>query len=353
MIYNEFSDTGIQVSRIGFGAMGLNCAFGQFDESFLIRAVHHSLEQGVNFIDTARTYGDSERILGKALSQWPGERPFIASKAAPSASRTNAGWGIPNPLEIAYPAGAVTASVEESLRQLGIETIDLMQLHQYWAQYEDGPWQEEMLRLKEQGKIRYIGISLTDHRHDQGISIVRSGLIDSVQTIVNIFDPLAFDSLIPLCHERQIAVIARCVLDEGGLTGFLTPDTTFDELDLRDDYFERGPIEEYIRRVGELRQFVPAYADSLAELAIKFVLHHPGITVVNISMHIPEYADQNIRTVYQDPLPDHIFKQLRERHRWLVNLYEGKYFATGDEEVSATGFKTRRSIGSSGKESAA
>jgi aryl-alcohol dehydrogenase-like predicted oxidoreductase len=343
MEYVRFAKSNREVSRLGFGAMGLNCAFGQFDEQFLINAVLNSLEQGVNFIDTARTYGESEEILGKALKQWRGERPFIASKAAPQASPTNAGWGIPNPIEIAYSKGAVTESVETSLRLLEIETIDLLQLHQYWSQYEDGPWFDELDLLKRQGKIRHIGISVTDHRHDQAISIVRSGLVDSVQTIVNIFDPLAFDSLVPLCQERDVAIIARCVLDEGGLTGFLKKDTVFDELDLRDDYFERGPLSEYIRRVDDLKQFIPEYADSLAELAIKFALYHPGITVVNISMHIPEYADENIRAAGKTPLPDHVFKQLRERHRWLVNLYEGKYFPAEGEQVSATGFKTKRS----------
>ncbi|MCO6449495.1 MAG: aldo/keto reductase [Caldilineales bacterium] len=342
MQYNEFARSGRQVSRIGFGAMGLNCAFGRFDRDYLIRSVLNSLEKGVNFIDTARTYGESEEILGEALKRWRGERPFIASKAAPHASKTNAGWGIPNPIEIAYPQGATTASVEESLRRLDIETIDLLQLHQYWSQYEDGHWLEELQTLKHQGKIRHIGVSVTDHRHDQAISIMRSGLIDSVQTIVNIFDPLAFDSLIPLCHERGVAVIARCVLDEGGLTGFLTKDAAFDELDLRDDYFHRGPLSEYMRRVDALRQFIPEFADSLAELAIKFALHHPGVTVVNVSMHIPEYADENIATADKPPLPDPIFDELRKLHRWLVNLYEGKYFPQEGEEVSATGFKKKR-----------
>ncbi len=334
-----FANTDRLVSRIGFGAMGLNCAFGQFEESFLIRSVLNSLEQGVNFIDTARTYGESEEILGKALKEWTGERPFIASKAAPHASATNAGWGIPNPVEIAYPPGAVTESVETSLRLLDIDALDLIQLHQYWSQFEDGPWYDEMLKLKEQGKVKHIGISLTDHRHDQGLSIIRNGLVDSVQTIVNIFDPLAFDSLIPLCREKQVAVIARCVLDEGGLTGFLTPQTTFDDIDFRDGYFERGPLSEYIRRVDALREYIPQYADSLAELAIKFALYHPGVTVVNISMHIPEYADENIATAAKEPLPAAVFEEIRRKHRWLVNLYEGKYF---DEEVSATGFKTKR-----------
>lgn len=249
---------------------------------------------------------------------------------------------MPNPIDIAYPKGSVTESVESSLRRLDIDTIDLIQLHQYWSQYEDGPWLEELAVLKDQGKLRHIGISVTDHHHDQAISIVRDGLVDSVQTIVNIFDPLAFDSLIPLCHEKRVAVIARCVLDEGGLTGFLNSDTTFDELDLRDDYFDRGPLDEYMRRVSDLEQYFPHYADSLAELAIKFALYNPGVTVINISMHIPEYADENIRTVSKTPLPDHIFQEIRKRHRWLVYLYEGKYFPKEGEEVSATGFKMKR-----------
>ena len=138
-----------------------------------------------------------------------------------------------------------------------------------------------------------------------------------------------------------MAIIARCVLDEGGLTGLIHEDSHFDELDMRDDYFERGPLSEYIRRVDALKQYIPEYADSIAELAIKFALYHPGVTVVNISMHIPEYADENIRTGAKDPLPDHVFDEIRKRHRWLVNLYEGKYFPP-EGEVSATGFKTKR-----------
>ncbi len=106
-------------------------------------------------------------------------------------------------------------------------------------------------------------------------------------------DPLAFDSLVPACQENNVAVIARCVLDEGGLTGLLTPETTFEEKDFRSDYFEAGPLTEYVKRVEALEQFVPEHADSIVELAIKFALYHPGITTANISLHIKEHADQN------------------------------------------------------------
>ena len=339
MQYTEFANSGRQVSRVAFGAMGLNCAFGNYEESELIKAVHHSLDLGVNFIDTARTYGDSESILGKALKQWSGERPFIASKAAPQGTSKNNGWGIPNPYSTSYPKGSVTESVEESLRQLDIDCIDLLQLHQYWSQFENEDWYEEMQSLKEQGKVKHIGISVTDHRHDQALSIVRNGLVDSVQTIVNIFDPLAFDSLIPLCQEKKVAIMARCVLDEGGLTGFLQADTTFPPADFRNDYFEHGPLSEYIRRVDALKKFIPEHASSLAELAIKFTLYHPGVTCANISMHIPEYADENIAVVDKTPLTEKVFTEIRETHRWLTNLYENKYFPRENEVLSATGFK--------------
>lgn len=343
MEYASFARSDRRVSRLCFGAMGLNCAFGRYDERDLIHAVLRCLERGVTMIDTARTYADSEAIVGKALKEWKGARPFIASKAAPQGLPTNNGWGIPNPIEISYPRGAVTRSVETSLRALDVDCIDLMQLHQYWAQYDDADyWLEELEALKSQGKIRYVGISCTDHRSDGAISLVRSGRIDSVQTIVNIFDPLAFDSLVPVCQRNRVAVIARCVLDEGGLTGFLNEATTFDDVDFRENYFRRGPLAEYVRRVEALRSYIPRAASSLADLALRFVLHHPGITTANVSLHIPEHADEDIAAVDKPPLPDDVFEELRRKHRWLMNLYEEKYFPRAEgEEVSATGFKTR------------
>ena len=110
MQYTEFANSGRQVSRVAFGAMGLNCAFGSFAERDLIKAVHHSLDRGVNFIDTARTYGDAEMILSKALKQWSGEMPVIASKAAPTGTCEINGWGIPYPYSTSYAKVTVIES---------------------------------------------------------------------------------------------------------------------------------------------------------------------------------------------------------------------------------------------------
>lgn len=336
MEYVDFGRTGRKVSRLCFGAMGLNFAFGDYSEKELIAAMHQCMERGVNMIDTARHYTGSELIIGRFLKEWSGDPLFIASKVEAAWPETNSGWGIPNPLEVAYPRGAMTEAVEASLRDLQIEQLDLMQLHQYWAQYEAGYWLDELEELKAQGKVAHVGISIPDHRHDQAISIVRSGTIDSVQTIVNVFDPLAFDSLIPICQEYGVAVIARCVLDEGGLTGFLTPDTTFPETEFRSKYFARGPLSEYLRRVEALRSYIPAYADSLAELAIRYVLSHPGVTTATISMHIAEHAEDNICSAAKGPLPDALFSDLRRYHRWLLNLWEETYFPWNERAVAET-----------------
>ncbi len=338
MQYVPFADTETRISRVAFGAMGLNCAFGCFDENDLVRSIHHSLEQGVNMFDTARSYMDSERILGKALKQWKGAKPFVNSKAIPSEADGNPGWGIPNPVDIAYPQGSVKQSIEDSLRALDIDCIDLMQLHQYWGNfYQNGSWMEELQALKKEGKIAHIGISIVDHRHDTAIEIVNSGLISSVQTIINIFDPLAFDTLVPACQKNKVSVIARCVLDEGGLTGTLKSDTQFEEGDFRENYFVQGPQPEYIKRVEALKKFIPEHADSLAELAIRFALTHPGVTTACISMHVPRFADENIKAAAKGPLPETVFHEIRCRHRWLHNLYSGFYFPDEEEAKRKTG----------------
>lgn len=184
MKFNSFASSADQVSRVGFGAMGLGGSFGQFDERELIHSVLHSLEKGVTFIDTARAYGNSETLVGKALKEWKGERPFIASKVQ-SLGPGSIGWGMPIPIESAYPQGWIKESTEISLRELGVESIDLIQTHQYWPQWDKKDyWMEELIKLKEEGKVRYIGISIPDQRHDIALSIVESGRIDSVQTVL-------------------------------------------------------------------------------------------------------------------------------------------------------------------------
>ena len=190
---------------------------------------------------------------------------------------------------------------------------------------------EELQNLKNSGKVDFIGISIPDHRHENALLLVNSGLIDSVQTIINIFDPLAFDSLVPMCQENDMAVLARCVMDQGGLSGFLTPDLQFEDSDLRKNLFSQEIRTEYIRRVEALNEYVPMYASSLTALAIKFVVSHPGVTSALISMHIEKYADQNIAVLDEPPLPESVFQEISMHHRWMKNLFNREYWSNGNK----------------------
>lgn len=325
----KFANSERMVSRLCFGAWGLSGIFEQVSEKDLINAVINCLDKGINFIDTARDYGDSERILGKALKIYSGKKPFLSTKIqskGPGMLR----WGMPRDVNEVFPKGWITQSAEESLRQLDQEKVDLIQLHLYWANWGvEGYWMEELQQLKEAGKADFIGISIPDHRHENALILANSGLINSIQTIVNIFDPYAFDSLIPLCQEKKIALLARCVLDQGGLSGFLTPETQFEEGDLRKELFSKEIREEYIERVNALKQYIPTYAGSLTALAIKYVLAHPGVTSALISMHIEKFANENIAVLEEAPLPIPVFEEIRRHHRWLKNLFDKVYWSNG------------------------
>lgn len=324
-----FAESDRQITRLGFGAWGLSGIFEQVPERDSMRSVINCLEKGINFIDTARDYGDSERILGKVFKEYKGEMPFISTKIqskGPGMLR----WGMPRDVNEVFPKGWITESAEESLQQLGLEKVELIQLHLYWANWGlEGYWMEELQKLKDSGKTDFIGISIPDHRHDNALILANSGLIDSIQTIVNIFDPYAFDSLIPLCQEKKIAILARCVLDQGGLSGFLTLDTKFEEGDLRKTLFSEDIREEYINRVNALKHYIPDYASNLTSLAIKYVLAHPGVTSALISMHVEKFANENIAVLHEPPLPEPVFEEIRRHHRWIKNLFNKVYWMDG------------------------
>lgn len=327
MNYSVFPSTGDGISKLGFGAMGFaEWSFQDgLSEQESIDSVLYSLERGVNFIDTARAYGPSENIIAKALERWDGKKPFIATKV------NNVGpvglFGMPDAVENAFPKGHITKSAEESLKALEMNTLDLLQLHLYWPNWgKEGYWMDELQALKESGKVRAIGVSVPDQRHDTVLPLVESGLIDSIQTVVNIFDPLALDCVVPICQANDVAVIARCVLDEGGLTGMLTKDTVFAQDDYRRDYFECVPRDFYISKVDALKTFIPEHAQTLAALALKFVTKHPGITTAITSMHITKFAEENIKAMAEPELSDEVFELLRTKHRWIRNFFDVKFW---------------------------
>jgi methylglyoxal reductase len=317
MRYAQFPRSGEPVSKLGFGAMGFAGWFGTSDETEWLAAMHHALDRGVSFIDTARAYGDSERIVGQALREWSGPRPFLATKIEALGPKLK--WAMPVNVETTFPRGHIRASAERSLKELGVDQVDLMQLHIWWPTWGTaGYWMDELQTLKEQGLARHVGVSIPDHRSDMALPLVQSGRIDSVQTVINIFDPIAFDNLVPACQQHGVAVIGRCTLDEGGLTGTLTVDTAFPPGDYRHVYFDGTvPRSVYLDKVEALREFVPSYASSLAALALKFVTGREGITTALASMHVRAHAEMNIAALDEPELSEEIFHLLRTKHRFI------------------------------------
>ncbi|MGV9864321.1 aldo/keto reductase [Rhodococcus koreensis] len=327
MQYSDLRLAGKYVSTLGFGAMGFSEWFGTPNESDGITALHHALDAGVTFIDTARAYGPSEALVGKALRTWSGDIPIVATKVESLGPRRR--WGMPVDVETVFPRGQVRASAERSLKELGTDHLDLLQLHLWWPTWgTEGYWMDELQLLKSDGLVAHVGVSIPDHRSDLALGLVASGLIESVQTIVNIFDPLAFDALVPLCREHGVAVLARCILDEGGLTGAITPTTEFPEGHYLDGYFDSTvPRRVYLDKVDALRAFVPEYAPSLAALALKFVTQAEGITTALTSMHRPAHALANIAAVDGPDLPEEIFDLLRTRHRFVKNFNNATHWS--------------------------
>ena len=229
--------TGLEVSELGYGAWGISQVewIGADDDESL-RALRRSIELGVDFVDTALAYGDghSEALVGQVVRESPHVR--VASKVPPKNWEWPARAGVP--VEDVYPGDWIVECTERSLRNLGLDTIDLHQLHVWtpgWA--GRGDWLEAVERLKAEGKIRFFGVSLNDHAAADARPLLEAGVVDALQVIYNAFDQSAEDELLPAALAANVGVLARVPLDEGGLTGKITPDTTFPDGDFRNGYF--------------------------------------------------------------------------------------------------------------------
>jgi len=315
--------TGFQVSEIGFGAWGLggNQWRGHSEEEARA-ALRRALELGVNFIDTALAYneGHSERIIGEILRE-TGAQAYVATKVPPKNRIWPAQPGIG--IEEVFPYDYVIRSTETSLRNLGVETLDLQQFHVWnpeWLGRDD--WRRAIEDTKRAGKVRFWGISINDHQPDSALDAIRTGLIDTVQVIYNIFDQTPEQRLFPLCQERNIGVLARCPLDEGALTGAITPETEFDPGEFRAFYFRGDRKRQVYERVQALLADLKAAGldHPLAETALRFCITHPAVSTVIPGMRRVRNAEMNAAVSELGPLPAGIVEVLR-RHAWNKNFY--------------------------------
>lgn len=321
MRYRTLGKTGWQVSEIGFGAWGIGgkqWLGGDDNES--LRALRRALELGLNFIDTALAYGDghSEELVGKVVGDAPG-KVYVATKIPPKNRLWPARPGVG--IEQVFPYDYIIACTEQSLRNLGLETIDLQQLHVWnaeWTSREE--WRRALEDLKRSGKVRAVGISITEHDPDSALDVVKTGLIDTVQVIYNIFDQTPERHLFPLCQEHHVGVLARVPLDEGALTGAITEDTKFEPGEFREWYFRGDRKRQVVERVRALQRDLEGETDTVAEAALRFCLSHPAVSTVIPGMRKIRNVESNISVSEKGPLPPATLAKLR-KHAWNKNFY--------------------------------
>src|SRR5215831_19992987 len=254
--------SGALVSEIGFGAWAIGGSmWGGARDDDARAALARARERGLNFIDTALVYGDghSERLAGAFLREAGFRDALIATKVPPKSMQWPAQPGAR--LRDNFPAEWIRSCCERSLKNLGLECVDLLQLHVWADAWTDrDEWYETMTRLRDQGKIRWIGISINSHDPASAVRVVRAGRVDALQVLYNAFDQSPEDELFPACLEHGVGVIARVPFDEGSLTGKLREDTKFPPGDFRSGYFEGDLLRETVQRVDRMRPILEGAA---------------------------------------------------------------------------------------------
>jgi aryl-alcohol dehydrogenase-like predicted oxidoreductase len=324
MHYREFARTGWRVSEIGFGAWQIGGEWGDTDDAESIWTLLHAFEKGINFVDMAELYGkgQSEEVIGRPLKEWRGDRIYVATKAQPTV------W--PSPADETptirgrYPSWHLRQNVEQSLKRLQVERLDLFQLHcrvaDGWAVLD---WLEMLNTLKLEGKIDQIGVSIRDCRPAEGLDLARLGLVNSIQVVLNLFEQRPVADLFPRGMETATAFIARVPLDSGSLTGVWHSETykAWSESSIPAWLFRGERFPETLKRVEALKALCRPYYASLAEAAMHYVLSMPGLTTVIPGISNSRECDMNIAVSDGAPFPKELARQLAA-HAWPRNLYQ-------------------------------
>jgi len=314
MKYRTLGRTGFEVSDIAHGLWGMSGWSGSEDRQSL-EALQLAVDLGCNFFDTAWAYGagKSDGLLGQIISRNSGKRLYAASKIPP----LNDKWPASpkDKYRDVFPAEHVFKYARLIREKLGTESIDVLQFHVWDDGWTSEPeFRNTVEKLKGDGLIRFFGLSLNRWEPENGIKAMRTGLVDVVQVIYNIFDQAPEDKLFPVCSELNIGVIARVPLDEGSLGGKMTLQTKFPKDDWRALYFGPENLKNTIPRVEKLKKLVPKNM-TLPTMALRFILSNPTATTTIIGMRKPDHVKENIATSDAGPLPPELLQKLKA-HRW-------------------------------------
>lgn len=317
MLMRDFGRTGWRVAGVGFGAWAIGGSWGEVAEGDARAALHAALDEGVNFIDTADVYGDgrSERIIRDVLRERGGERPIVATKAG---RRLN-----PHVPE-GYTKANLTGFVERSLQSLGVETLDLVQLHcpptpVYYMPEVFGALDD----LVAAGKLRHYGVSV--EKVEEALKAIEFPGVVSVQIIWNLFRQRPAELFFPQALRRRVAVIARVPLASGLLTGKMGPQSQFAADDHRafnreGQAFDKGetfsgvPYDVALAAVEELRRILPQDAP-MAQVALRWCLMEEAVSVVIPGAKNAEQARANAAAGRLPPLPPQVMEAARAVYR--------------------------------------
>ena len=314
MNHRRFGRTDWQVSEIGYGMWGMGSWSGSDDEESM-RSLQQAVDLGCNFFDTAWAYGEgkSEGLLGQLVRANPDRKLYTATKIPPK----NSTWPSRREFTIdeTFPPNYIEQRVHESLAHAGVDSFDLMQFHVWEDRWlSDERWAKKMDELRAQKLFAAVGISINRWEPWNGVRAVRSGLIDAVQVIYNVFDQNPEDELFPACAEMDVAIIARVPFDEGTLTGNLSKESKWPEGDWRNLYFVPENLIPSVERADRLKVLVPA-GMSLPEIALRFILSNPTVSTIIPGMRKPAHVDANIAASDAGRLSPELLSELK-KHRW-------------------------------------
>jgi aryl-alcohol dehydrogenase-like predicted oxidoreductase len=313
MEYRELGRTGWQISAISFGGWAIGGTWGPVEDRESLAALHRAVELGVNFFDTADVYGDgrSEQLLGQ-LRRERGEKIYIATKAGRRLDPHTADG---------YNRQNLTVFVERSLKNLGTDTIDLLQLHCPPTEIYYTPEVFGILDdLVKQGKIRYYGVSVA--KVEEGLKAIEYPGVQSVQIIFNIFRQRPAELFFSEAKRRRVGIVTRVPLSSGMLTGKMTRDTTFSPNDHRafnrqGEAFDRGEtfsgvdFETGLQAVEALRPWVPE-GMTMAQFALRWILMSDAVTCAIPGAKRPAQVEDNVHATDLPPLPDATMAKVRE-----------------------------------------
>jgi aryl-alcohol dehydrogenase-like predicted oxidoreductase len=320
--------SGVGFSRVGFGAWAIGGFWGPSDDEVSMAALHAAVDAGVTFIDTADVYGDgrSERLVARLCRERPGEKLFIATKA---------GRKLPVQTPEGYSRENLTGWIDESLRNLEADTIDLLQLHCPHPGVYDRPDVFGILDdLVAEGKLRAYGVSV--ETVDEAQRALRHPHVQSVQIIFNLFRLKPAETLFAEAARRGVAIIARVPLASGLLTGKLGARSTFPVDDHRQfnrhgELFDRGetfsgvPYEAGLEAVERLRPLVPK-GMSLTQFALRWILMWPEVTTVIPGARTPEQARENAAAARFPPLDAAAMTAAKSIYEDLIKPHVHRYW---------------------------